>query len=201
MGTRDPRVDAYIDKSAEFARPILSHLREVVHGACPEVEETMKWSFPHFLYQGMLCSMASFKEHCAFGFWKGSLIVDQGGAPVEKAMGQFGRITSIDELPPKGVLAKYVKTAMRLNEDGVRTPRRAAAKGKPEAAVPDDLAAALRENRKAAATFEAFSASQRREYVEWIDEAKREETRARRVETTVEWLAEGKSRNWKYVKG
>lgn len=201
MGTRDPRVDAYIEKSAEFARPILSHLREVVHGACPEVEETMKWSFPHFLYQGMLCSMASFKEHCAFGFWKGSLIVDQGGAPVEKAMGQFGRIASIDELPPKGVLARYVKTAMRLNEDGVRTPRRAAAKRKPEAAVPDDLAAALRRNRKAAATFEAFSASQRREYVEWIDEAKRDETRARRVETTVEWLAEGKSRNWKYVKG
>lgn len=198
MGTRDPRIDAYIEKSADFARPILSHLRDVIHGACPAVEETMKWSFPHFQYQGMLCAMASFKEHCTFGFWKGSLIVDQGGAPAEKAMGQFGRITSVRELPPKKVLAGYVKDAMRLNEEGVKVPRRAAAKPKQALTVPDDLAAALRRNKTAAVNFEAFSPSHRREYIEWITEAKREETRARRVETALEWLAEGKSRNWKY---
>jgi len=205
MGTRDPRIDAYIARSAEFAKPILSHLREVVHGACPEVEETMKWSMPHFMYQGMLCGMASFKQHCTFGFWKGSLIVKEGGAPAEQAMGQFGRITALSDLPPKRVLAGYVKEAMRLNEEGVKVPRRpAAAKTKRAAtttlAVPDDLAAALKKNRKAAATFDGFSPSHRREYVEWITDAKRDETRARRIGTAVEWLAEGKSRNWKYAR-
>ena len=199
MGARDPRIDAYIEKSADFARPILTHLREVVHGACPEVEEAMKWGFPHFLYEGMLCGMASFKAHCTFGFWKGALIVDQGGASAERAMGQFGRITSLDDLPPKRVMAGYVKTAMRLNEEGVKKPSRPAAKTrKPPVVVPDDMAVALRRNRKAAAAFEAFSPSHRREYVEWITEAKRAETRARRLETAIEWIAEGRSRNWKY---
>lgn len=198
MGTTDPRVDAYIAKSADFAKPILTHLRAVVHGACPEVEETMKWSFPHFQYEGMLCAMASFKAHCTFAFWKGALVVDRGGENAERAMGQFGRITSLAELPPKRVLAGYVREAMRLNEEGVKAPRRAPTKTKQPVVVPDDLAAALRRNRKASATFDAFSASHRREYVQWITEAKREETRARRVETAVEWLAEGKSRNWKY---
>ena len=198
MPTRDPRIDSYIEKSAPFARPILTHLREVVHGACPEVEETVKWGFPHFQYRGMLCAMASFKEHCTFGFWKGALIVDRGGENAEQAMGQFGRISSLEELPPKRVLAGYVKEAMRLNEEGVKAPRRAPSKTKRPAVVPDDLAAALRRNAKARATFDAFSASHRREYVEWITEAKREETRERRVATAVEWLAEGKSRNWKY---
>jgi len=198
MGTRDPRIDAYIEKSADFARPILAHLREVVHSACPEVEETVKWGMPHFQYQGMLCGMASFKAHCTFGFWKGKLIVDRGGESAEQAMGQFGRITSVAGLPPKRVLAGYVKEAMRLNEEGVKTPRRAPAKTKRPAVVPDDLAAALRRNSKATAAFDAFSPSHRREYVEWITEAKREETRARRIATAVEWLAEGKSRNWKY---
>ena len=199
MGTRDPRIDAYIEKSADFARPILTHLREVVHGACPEVEEAMKWGFPHFLYDGMLCGMASFKGHCTFGFWKGALIVDQGGASAERAMGQFGRITSLDDLPPKRVMAGYVKAAMRLNEEGVKRPSRPASKTrKPPIVVPDDMAAALRRNRKAASAFEAFSPSHRREYVEWITEAKRAETRARRLETAIEWIAEGRSRNWKY---
>ena len=199
MGTRDQRIDSYIEKSADFARPILTHLREVVHGACPEVEETVKWGMPHFQYKGMLCAMASFKAHCTFGFWKGRLIVDRGGENAEAAMGQFGRITSVAELPPKRVLAGYVKEAMRLNDEGVTAPRRAPSKTKrPAAAVPDDLAAALRRNRKAAATFDAFSASHRREYVEWITEAKRAETRERRIATAVEWIAEGKARNWKY---
>jgi hypothetical protein len=121
---RDPRVDAYIAKSADFAKPILVHLRGVVHAACPDVEETMKWSFPRFDYKGILCSMTAFKEHCAFGFWKGSLIVEQGGSGVEKAMGQFWRITRVAILPSRKVFSGYIKQAMKLNDDGVKLPTR-----------------------------------------------------------------------------
>jgi uncharacterized protein YdeI (YjbR/CyaY-like superfamily) len=201
MGKRDPRVDAYIAKSADFAQPILEHLRDVVHATCPEVEETMKWSFPHFMYNGMLCSMASFKAHCAFGFWKGSLIIEGNGDRREDAMGQFGRIESLADLPSRKVIAGYVKKAMRLNDEGVTVPARARRQPKPEVAVPDDVMAALRKNRKALATFEGFSPSHRREYVEWITEAKQDATRQRRLTQAIEWLAEGKSRNWKYERG
>lgn len=199
----DPRIDAYIEKSAPFARPILTHLRAVVHQACPEVEETMKWSFPHFDHHGMMCYMASFKEHCAFGFWKGSLILGEGVGRGE-AMGQFGRITSLRDLPAKRILIGYVKEAKRLNEAGIAAPhvaqRRDKANSPPSVEVPPALEAALRKNAKAKATFERFSPSHRREYTEWIADAKREETRARRVAQAVEMLAEGKSRNWKYEK-
>ena len=198
MGTRDPRIDAYIEKSAEFARPILTHLRDVVHGACPDVEETMKWSMPHFMYRGMLCGKSSFKQHCAFGFWKGSLILDADGGKVSEAMGQFGRITSMRDLPSKSVLTGYIKQAMRLNEDGVKPVRSTPKAKKPPVKVPPDLAAALKKNRKAAATFEGFSPSNRREYVEWITEAKTEATRQRRLDSAIEWMAEGKTRHWKY---
>jgi uncharacterized protein YdeI (YjbR/CyaY-like superfamily) len=200
MATRDPRIDTYIAKSAEFARPILEHLREVVHAACPQVEETMKWSFPHFQYKGMLCSMAAFKEHCAFGFWKGSLVLGEAGGGSEEAMGQFGRITKLGELPSKKVLTGYIKKAMELNEAGVKSPTRSKPKA-PKAAlvVPDDLAAALEHNAAALATFEKFSPSNKREYVDWITEAKTQATRTRRLETAVEWMAEGKPRNWKYM--
>jgi uncharacterized protein YdeI (YjbR/CyaY-like superfamily) len=199
MGTRDPRVDTYIAKSADFAQPILTHLREVVHDTCPDVQETMKWSMPFFDYHGVMCNMAAFKEHATFGFWKGALI--PGLAPNSnsggESMGNLGRLTSVKDLPSRKVLAGYVKAAMRLNDDGVsvKKPKKAA---KPEAKVPADLAAALKKNRQAAATFENFPPGQRREYVDWIVEAKREETRARRVAQAVEWLAEGKKRNWKY---
>jgi uncharacterized protein YdeI (YjbR/CyaY-like superfamily) len=200
MATRDPRIDAYIAKSADFARPILEHIRAVVHAACPDVEETMKWSFPNFLYKGMLCNMAAFKEHCAFGFWKGSLIVGKGDGEAEKAMGQFGRITKLSDLPSKKVLTGYIKEAMTLNDQGVKSPSRSKPKSpKPAPVVPDDLAAALAKNSAAHATFETFSPSHRREYIEWITEAKTAATRARRVETAIEWMAEGKPRNWKYM--
>jgi uncharacterized protein YdeI (YjbR/CyaY-like superfamily) len=199
MGTRDARVDNYIAKSAEFARPILTYLRDLVHAACPDVEETMKWSFPHFMYKGMLCSMASFKEHCAFGFWKSTLIVEQDGAAAEKAAGEFGRITQVSDLPSKKVLSGYIKEAMKLNEAGVKAPSRMKPKApKAELVVPDDLTGALKANQKARATFENFSPSHKREYVEWLTEAKTKATRARRLETAIEWMAEGKSRNWKY---
>jgi len=197
MAARDPRIDAYITKSAEFARPILAHLREVVHAACPDVEETMKWSFPHFQYKGMLCSMAAFKEHCAFGFWKSSLVLGESGE--DGAMGQFGRITKLSELPSKKVLSGYIKKAMELNDAGVKSPTRAKKAPKTEAVVPDDLAAALALNDAARATFDRFSPSNRREYIEWITEAKTPATRGRRLETAIEWMAEGKPRNWKYM--
>ncbi len=201
MGKRDERIDAYIARSAEFARPILAHLREIVHTACPDVEETMKWSFPHFLYKGMMCSMAAFKEHCAFGFWKSSLIVEHGNGEVEKAMGQFGRITKLADLPSKKVLSGYIKQAMKLNDEGVKSPARAKPKKPPaELILPDDLVSALRVNQAASAAFEKFSLSHRREYVEWITEAKTEATRSRRIEQTVQLLAEGKPRYWKYAK-
>ena len=124
MGTRDPRIDQYIGKAPEFARPILAHLREVVHAACPEVEETMKWSSPHFTYKGPLCHMAAFKQHCGFGFWKGSLVVGTEAAS-DDAAGQFGRLTSVTDLPPDDVLAGYVREAKRLNDEGVKAPMKA----------------------------------------------------------------------------
>jgi uncharacterized protein YdeI (YjbR/CyaY-like superfamily) len=202
MGTRDPRVDAYIDRSADFAQPILAHIREVVHAACPPVEETMKWSFPHFMYKGMLCGMASFKQHCTFGFWKGSLIVGGAsggdGEPAEDAMGQFGRITRLADLPADDVIAGYVREAMRLNDEGVKSPAREKKAPRPPLATPDDLAAALAENDAARGHFDAFSPSARREYVEWITEARTPATRAKRLAQTLEWVAEGKKRNWKY---
>jgi uncharacterized protein YdeI (YjbR/CyaY-like superfamily) len=198
MGRRDPRVDAYIAKSGDFAKPILTRIRETVHAACPDVEEAMKWSFPHFMYKGMLCSMASFKEHAAFGFWKGAVIFDDQ-AKSSEAMGHLGRLTKASDLPAKKVLAGYIRKAVALNDDGVkvaRVPKRAAPKA---VRVPEDLAAALKRNKKANATFEGFSPSHKREYIEWITEAKTAGTRARRLETAVEWMGEGKSRNWKYV--
>lgn len=200
MGTRDPRVDAYIAKSAPFARPILDHLREVVHATCPDVEEAMKWSFPHFMYHGMMCAMSAFKQHCAFGFWKGALIV--ADAKNDEAMGQFGRIASLADLPPRRTIEAYVRRAMKLNAENVKPPRTTKdAQPKPPVALPDDLRAALAKNKKAAATYEGFSPSGRREYVEWITEAKRAETREKRVLQAVEWMAEGKQRNWKYQPG
>jgi uncharacterized protein YdeI (YjbR/CyaY-like superfamily) len=197
MGKRDPRVDAYIEKSAGFARPILTHLRATVHGACPDVEEAMKWSFPHFLYKGMLCSMAAFKQHCAFGFWKGSLVLD--GAGDGDAMGQFGRITKASDLPPKKVLVGYIKRAATLNDQGVKVVKKTK---RPASAlrIPADLAAALKKNKQAQGAFTGFSPSHKREYAEWIGEAKSDATRARRLRTAVEWIANGKTRHWKYLR-
>ena len=201
MGTRDPRVDAYIEKSADFAKPILSHLREVVHSACPDVEETLKWGAPHFVYKGMLGGMASFKQHCAFGFWKGSLVIGEDATAASQAMGSFGRITKVADLPAKSTLAGYVKKAAKLNEDGTPRPKTKVPKPpKKEIPVPADFAIALRKNKKARTTFEAFSPSHRREYLEWITDAKQNETRQRRMATTIEWLSEGKPLNWKYQK-
>lgn len=199
MPTTDPRIDAYIEKSAEFAKPILEHLRKLVHKACPDVEETWKWSFPHFDYKGVLCSMAAFKQHATFGFWKQSLM-EQDAFPSEKtAMGSFGRITSLKDLPSDKVMIGLIHQAMELNEKGVKVEKKKPAARK-ELIVPDDLKKALSKNKKAQAQFDKFSYSHKKEYVEWITEAKTEPTRNKRLATTIEWLAEGKSRNWKYEK-
>jgi uncharacterized protein YdeI (YjbR/CyaY-like superfamily) len=202
MGKKDPRVNAYIGKSAEFAKPILVHLRRVVHAACPDVEEAIKWGTPHFVHHGMLCSMAAFKSHCVFGFWKGSLLEDESGALSKvgnTAMGHFGRITTIADLPAERTLAGYVKKAARLNEAGVKVPPRKQPGLPRPAKAPADLLRALKKNGKALAVFEGFSPTNKRDYVEWITEAKTDETRARRVATAVEWMAEGKVRNWRYL--
>ena len=196
MPTVDPRIDAYIEKSADFAKPILTHIRKLVHKACPDITETMKWSFPHFDHKGTVCSMASFKQHCAFGFWKQSLL-EQGAFPAEKtAMGSFGRITSLKDLPSDRVMISLIQQAVELNEKGIKVQKKPAEKK--EIVVPDDLKKALSKNKAAKTAFEKFSPSHKREYVMWIEEAKTEPTRNKRLATTVEWLSEGKSRNWKY---
>jgi uncharacterized protein YdeI (YjbR/CyaY-like superfamily) len=197
MARTDPRVDAYIANAADFAKPILTQLRATVHAVCPDVEEAMKWSFPHFLYKGMLCSMAAFKEHAVFGFWKGSLVVGQGNGP--DSMGQFGRLTKVSDLPSKKELIGCIKKAMALNDEGVTMPR-APRPARASLKVPAELAAALERNKKARTQFDGFSPSHKREYVEWIGEAKGEATRKRRVETAIEWMAQGKPRNWKYMR-
>jgi uncharacterized protein YdeI (YjbR/CyaY-like superfamily) len=196
MPTTDPRVDAYIDKANDFAKPILTRVREMVHEACPDVVETIKWGSPFFDYKGqMMCAMAAFKEHCSLIFWKASLI--EGVPPNgDKSRGSFGRITSVQELPSKKQFTGFIKAAMALNDAGVTVKRPKTRK--PEATVPKELAAALRKNRKAATVFASFPPGHRREYCEWIGEAKREETKAKRVAQAIEWIAEGKGRNWKY---
>jgi uncharacterized protein YdeI (YjbR/CyaY-like superfamily) len=196
MGLRDPRVDAYIAKAQPFAQPILAHLRELLHAACPDVEETIKWGMPAFIYHGMLAGMASFKAHAAFGFWRGRLVTNASDK-AKDAMWQFGRLTSVKDLPPKRRLASMVKQAMKLNEAGVKAPR-PVKHAKAALRTPADLAAALKSKAKAKAFFAALPASAKRDYIEWITGAKRAETRAERVATTVQWLSEGKRRNWKY---
>jgi uncharacterized protein YdeI (YjbR/CyaY-like superfamily) len=202
MGKRDERIDAYIAQSADFAPPVLKHLRELVHRACPTVEETMKWSFPHFDYKGMMCSMASFKQHCAFGFWKASLMKDPQKLLTQsrEAMGQMGQIKSLADLPPDDVLIAYIKEAARLNEENIKLPAKTKATKKKDLIVPDDVSQALKENQRASETFENFSYSNKKEYVEWIKEAKTEATRNKRLATAIEWMNEGKSKNWKYEK-
>ena len=192
----DPRIDDYIQSAAAFAQPMLVHIRDTVHQACPQVEETIKWGMPTFMHAGgILCGMAAFKQHVSFGYWKHALVVGDGSA--QEGMGSYGKMASLKDLPPKKTLLAHIRKAAKLNEDGVKAPaQRKSAKPFPQA--PDDLVAALRKNKAAQATYEAFPPSCKREYVEWITEAKREETRAKRLAQAVEWMAEGKRRNWKY---
>jgi hypothetical protein len=198
MGTYDPRVDAYIAKSADFAKPILKDLRAVVHEACPAVEETIKWGMPHFLYRGILCRMAAFKHHCAFGFWKESQVLVGASAKSAEAMGQFGRIAARRDLPARRLLKDLIGRAMARNDAGVVSTAERTRRARPAPRAPGYLLDALRDNGAALATYRRLSPSGQREYVEWLRDAKRAETRARRLATALAWLSQGKSRNWQY---
>jgi uncharacterized protein YdeI (YjbR/CyaY-like superfamily) len=203
MGARDKRVDAYIARAAEFARPVLVHIRDVVHEACPEVEEEIKWGCPYFSFKGPMCNMAAFKSHCAMGFVKARLLPDPRGifekGGMKTAWGQLGRITRLADLPADAILLEYVKRAAALNEAGIKRPRRAAREAGP-LRIPTFFNAALKKRPEAWKTFSSFSASQKRDYIEWLTEARTEETTQRRLDKAVEWIAEGKTRNWKYLK-
>jgi uncharacterized protein YdeI (YjbR/CyaY-like superfamily) len=201
MKNRAPEVDAYLAEAPEYARPILEKLRRLFHQACPEIEETMKWRFPHFEYRGIVGSMAAFKQYASFGFWKGKLLRDPHGlfSEVGNTAMNMAKIHNVSELPADKILLEYIREAVALNEQGVQLPA-ALKKPKGKPVIPDDFRAALKKNKPALATFEAFSPSNQREYVEWITEAKQPATRAKRLATALEWLAEGKPRNWKYMK-
>lgn len=192
---RDPRVDAYIESRSDFAKPILSHLRDLIHGHAPAVEETIKWSMPFFTYKGQpLANMAAFKEHAAFGFWNRlELATGKEG----DAMGQYGRLTDIATLPPDKVLLDTLDRALARIDAGEK-PKRAARAPKPQAEVPDALAEALAKDDEAAANWNAFAPSCRREYCEWVAGARRDETRAKRIAQTIEQTRAGKKLNWKY---
>ena len=196
MPKKDARIDAYISRAQPFARPILKHIRAVVRSASPELEETLKWGHPSFTYHGIVCGMAAFKEHVAFGFWKGKLIVDESDRDLDDAMGQFGRITKIADLPSRSKLVGYVKKAMQLNEAGVTVKRKPGSR-KP-IPMPPEFRAALAKSVKARAVFDELPPSAQRDYLEWITEAKQPATRDQRMATSIEWLKAGKRRNWKY---
>ena len=193
----DPRIDDYIERAQPFARPIIRHLRALVQRTCPEVEETLRWSMPSFSYKGkILCQMAAFKAHASFGFWQR----EQAGAVTlddQAAMGQFGRLSSVDDLPDDATLAGMIVKAMAAIDAGVTAPR-SIKSAKPPPVPSPDFTVAMAAVPAARATFDGFPPGQQREYVEWIDTAKRAETRASRIEQAVAWLAEGKRRNWKY---
>ena len=194
---QDPRIDAYIERAAPFAQPILTQLREAVHAACPQVEESIRWSMPSFTYAGaILCQKAAFKQHASFGYWKHALVMGEGVA--RDGMGSYGKMASIRDIPPRNRLHADIRKAMKLNEDGVKLPAAPKAAAKPRTEVPAELIAALKKNEAAKTTFDGFPPGCRREYIVWLTEAKREETRVKRVAQTIEWLVEGKRRNWKY---
>jgi uncharacterized protein YdeI (YjbR/CyaY-like superfamily) len=195
MVTRDPRIDAYIEAAAEFARPVLRELRARVHAACPDVVETIKWRAPTFEFEGMLAGMAAFQKHCLFGFWKDTLLREQDG--LGECLDLLGKLKAVGELPGKAAFAKAVRSAMALNATGAKVPRAKPGRKPPLAAHPE-FARALAASPKAKRCFAAFPPGAQREYHEWVNGAKQDDTRARRIEQAVQWIAEGKRRNWKY---
>jgi uncharacterized protein YdeI (YjbR/CyaY-like superfamily) len=202
MAKKDKRIDAFIAKAEPFAQPILTHIRELVHEACPDVVETIKWGMPHFDYMGMMCGMAAFKKHAIMGFWKASLMRDKKlmeNAASETSMGHLGRLTSLADLPSDKIIKAYIREAMELNEMGAKVVKTRPAKAK-KLTVPAYFKKAIEKSRPASKNFEAFSPSRRNEYIEWITGAKTEVTRDKRMKTAVEWIAEGKGMNWRYEK-
>jgi uncharacterized protein YdeI (YjbR/CyaY-like superfamily) len=202
----NPRVDAYIANAKPFAQPILAHIRKLVHKGCPKVEETIKWSRPFFEYNGaILGNMSAFKEHCSFGFWGEEIgaVLRKANAVQSDGMGSLGRITRVEDLPPAKALLDWIRQAATFIETGnytspIAARQRVVKPAKTALETPPEFAAALKKDKKASAAFAAFSPSCKREYIDWIADAKRPETREKRITTAVEWITEGKQRNWKY---
>lgn len=200
MTGHDPRVDAYIAKSADFAQPVLQHLRALIHKACPEVGESIKWGAPCFSQHGaMLCMMAAFKQHCSFRFWRYKEVL--GESAEQDGMGQFGKLVSLRDLPSDKQMTTHIRKAMALGEAGAKLSRPKTA-ARPAPSLPDDLAAQLAQIKHASArkTWAGFGPAAQREYIDWLGEAKTDATRHKRLITTLEWLAEGKRHNWKHAK-
>ncbi len=204
MGTKDKRIDAYIARSQDFAKPVMEHIRKLIHKNCPDVTETIKWGMPAFEYKGPFMGFAAFKKHFTLFFWKGAIMKDSKilmGANSKGAMGNLGRIESIEDLPRDAVLVRWIKEAKKLNVDGIKIDKKEKPKHeRKEYKMPAYFQKELNKNKKAKQVFEGFPPSHKREYLEWIIEAKTEETRKKRMETAIEWMTEGKSRNWKYQK-
>lgn len=204
MSKKDKRIDAYLAKSADFAKPVLTHLRKHIHKTCPEVEETIKWGMPAFEYKGPFMGFAAFKKHCSVFFWKAALMKDSRilmGKETKSSMGNLGKISSIEDLPRDSILVRWIKEAMKLNDEGVKFNRADKPKHKrAEYKMPAEFQKELNKNKKAKSVFESFAPSHKREYLEWICEARTDVTRDKRIGTAIEWLSEGKSRNWKYQK-
>lgn len=204
MISKETKIDDYIAKSADFAKPILLHIRELVHKTCPDVEEKIKWGMPHFDYKaGPLCHMAAFKQHAVMGFWKAALMKDASlidNAKSETAMGHLGRITSLKDMPPDKKIMAWIKEAMALTDKGIKLPSKTKTTDKKELVIPDYFTKAIAKNKKAKQVFDHFAYSHKKEYIGWITEAKTEETRNKRMATAIAWIAEGKGRNWKYEK-
>ncbi|MEP7195587.1 MAG: YdeI/OmpD-associated family protein [Saprospiraceae bacterium] len=203
MAKHNSKVTEYINKSQDFAKPVLNHLRIIIHEACPELEEKIKWSFPHFNYKdSILCSMAAFKQHCSFGFWLSAQMKDPYGileiGDDRESMGHLGKITSIKDLPKDKILIKYIHQAMKLIDQGAKLERKPSAKEEIE--VPDYFLKAINKNKASKTNFEAFPYSHKKEYIQWIVEAKTDVTRQKRMDQAILWIAEGKGRNWKYEK-
>ncbi|MBX3659873.1 MAG: YdeI/OmpD-associated family protein [Ramlibacter sp.] len=203
VAQRSPKVDEYLANSAEFARPILEHLRKILHAHCPELVEEIKWGIPHFDYKGeMMCMFAAYKSHCSFTFWKQSIMTDarlKKNPDLPAAKRFMGKLTSVSDLPPEAELVALLRQAMTLNEQGVKlSPRKPAPLTEIE--IPGYFAERLADNSNARAIFESKSDSFRKEYVVWITDAKTESTRNKRIEESLAWIAEGKSRFWKYQK-
>ncbi len=202
MGAYNPKIDAYIEKSADFAKPVLNKIRELVHEVCPDVEEAWKWSFPCYLYKGeMFCQSAAFKSHCSFGFWKSTIMPDPYGLLSNEegnGHGNFGKITSLSDLPSDAIIKEYMKAAMDLNDRGIKVAKAPKTEAKALPEVPETFAKMLAANSAAQQHFENFSPSKKREYLDWFYDAKSDATRQKRYDQAIEWIAEGKARNWKY---
>ena len=202
---KDKRIDEYINKAQPFAKPILKKLRGLIHKGIPEVNETIKWGMPFFEYKGPVCNFAAFKQHAVFGFWKYKLINDPKGHLKEisarggEAMGNMGKITNVKDIPPDKVMIGFLKQAAELNEKGIKPPAKKKAPPK-EPDIPDYISNELKKNKSAAKTFNGFSPSHRKEYIEWITEAKTDATRQKRLKQAIKWMEDGKPRNWKYMK-